>query len=166
MYHGAAEAQTLLHSYLRIRAVVRDAVKDSGVSEPRGSPASLPRNKDAQSTASLKLHFKSVKQLKAMVQPSQRSPVRLPTAKETLPPVVLCRQASSETQPNSSQLLCNHFFLHESFTPHPSPHSLDLRAQSMETVILPRPLTPISSKYLLQLYTAPILKEPVTCLTH
>lgn len=66
MHYWASEARDAsAHRYLRIGADVGDAVEDSGVSEPRGSPASSPKNKDAQSTAPLKPCFKNIKQLQS-----------------------------------------------------------------------------------------------------
>lgn len=86
---------TSAHSYLRTRADDRDAAEHLRVSEPRGSPALSLRNKDTQSTASLKPCFKNIKQLQIQAQP----PLCLPTPKETLPLVMLCRLATPETQP-------------------------------------------------------------------
>lgn len=57
------QEQRLLHSYLRSRADDRDAAEDPRVTEPQGIPTFSPRNKDTQSTASLKPRFKSIKQL-------------------------------------------------------------------------------------------------------
>lgn len=49
------EEQRFLHSYLRTRADDRDAAEDPRVTEPQGIPTLSPRNKNTQSTASLKL---------------------------------------------------------------------------------------------------------------
>lgn len=95
----ASEAEMLLHSYPRTRTDHRDAAGDLRVSEPQGSPALSPRNKDTQSTASLKPCFKTSSSYKSTAQPSLCSPVCPPTPKETLPLVMLCRLAASETQP-------------------------------------------------------------------
>lgn len=54
---------TSAHSYLRTRADDRDAAEHLRVSEPQGNPALSPRNKDTQSTASLKPRFEHIKQL-------------------------------------------------------------------------------------------------------
>lgn len=130
---GIKSRDASAHRYLSIRADVRDAAEDAGVSEPRGSPASSPGNKDTQSTASLKPHFKSIKQLQRHGTAFSKLSCPPTYRQGGCPWSCFVGRPALNLGPFKVSFYIIIFILHESFTPHPSPRYLDLRAQPMET---------------------------------
>lgn len=131
--HHRASRGASAHCYLSIRADARDAAGDSRLSEPRGSLASSPRNKDVQSTASLKPYFKSSKQLQSHGTAFSKLCCPPTYRQRDCPWSCFVGRPALNLGPFKVSFYIIIFILHESFTPHPPLHSLDLRAQPMKT---------------------------------